>query len=101
MRNKKLKAFMLCCANAFGLLTGCSTFANSGLAVTTKTTMGEKNVAGTALSIAEQGIFSAGGITITSDGIFDPENQWEESGAGQTAHVGHANVPYGCFDVKK
>ncbi len=47
-----------------------------------------------ALVIAEQGIFSAGGITVTSDGTFDPENQWEESGAGQTAHVDHANVFY-------
>ncbi len=46
------------------------------------------------LSIAEQGIFSAGGITVTSDGTFDPENQWEETGAGQTAHVDHANVLY-------
>ena len=44
-----------------------------------------------ALVIAEQGIFSAGGTTIVSDGEFDPENQWEETGAGQTAHV---NVLY-------
>lgn len=47
-----------------------------------------------ALVIAEQGIFSAGGTTIVSDGEFDPENQWEETGAGQTAHVDHANVLY-------
>lgn len=46
------------------------------------------------LVIAKQGIFSAGGITLTSDGVFDPEDQWEESGAGQTAHVDHANVLY-------
>lgn len=46
------------------------------------------------LSIAKQGIFSAGGITVTSDGTFDPENQWEATGAGQTAHVDHANVLY-------
>lgn len=44
--------------------------------------------------IKEQGIFSAGGTTITSNGTFDPEDQWEESGAGQTAHVDHANVLY-------
>lgn len=42
-----------------------------------------------ALVIAEQGVFSAGGITLTSDGTFDLENQWEESGSGQTAHVDH------------
>ena len=46
------------------------------------------------LVISEQGIFSAGGITVTSDGVFNPENQWEETGAGQTAHVDHANVLY-------
>ncbi len=47
-----------------------------------------------ALSIADQGIFSAGGVTLTSEGTFDPENHWEETGAGQTAHVDHANVLY-------
>ena len=46
------------------------------------------------MEIKEQGIFSAGGIVITSQGTFDPEDQWEESGAGQTAHVDHANVLY-------
>ena len=39
-------------------------------------------------------MFSAGGITVTSEGTFDPENHWEETGAGQTAHVDHANVFY-------
>lgn len=47
-----------------------------------------------ALVIAEQGIFSAGGVTLISDGTFNPENHWEETGAGQTAHVDHANVLY-------
>lgn len=46
------------------------------------------------LAIADQGIFSAGGTVITSDGTFDPEDQWEETGAGQTSHVDHANVLY-------
>lgn len=46
------------------------------------------------LSIAKQGMFSAGGVTITSPGSFDPYNQWEATGAGQTAHVDHANVFY-------
>ncbi|MCD8091283.1 MAG: alpha/beta fold hydrolase, partial [Clostridiales bacterium] len=32
--------------------------------------------------------------TVTSEGTFDPTNQWEETGAGQTAHVDHANVLY-------
>lgn len=46
------------------------------------------------LEIKDQGVFSAGGIVRTSEGVFDPEKQWEESGAGQTAHVDHANVLY-------
>lgn len=46
------------------------------------------------LMIADQGIFSAGGITIASDGVFNPEDHWEETGKGQTAHVDHANVLY-------
>lgn len=47
-----------------------------------------------ALVIAEQGIFSAGGIVVTSEGTFDPENHFEETGAGQTTHADHANVLY-------
>ena len=46
------------------------------------------------LVIADQGIFSAGGITVTSEGTFNPEDHWEETGAGQTSHVDHANVLY-------
>ncbi len=46
------------------------------------------------LMIADQGLFSSGGVVITSEGVFDPENHWEETGAGQTAHVDHANVLY-------
>ena len=46
------------------------------------------------LHIKEQGIFSAGGTIITADGTFDPADQWEETGAGQTLHADHANVLY-------
>lgn len=46
------------------------------------------------LHIAKQGIFSADGVTITSPGTFDPYDQWETTGKGQTAHVDHANVFY-------
>ena len=46
------------------------------------------------LVIADQGIFSAGGITVTSEGTFNPVDHWEETGAGQTSHVDHANVLY-------
>lgn len=46
------------------------------------------------LTIAEQGIYSVGGTTTTSEGTFDATNQWEETGVGQTSHVDHANVLY-------
>ena len=46
-----------------------------------------------ALVIAEQGIFSAGGAVIESDGTFDVSNYYT-SREGSTAHVDHANVLY-------
>ena len=46
-----------------------------------------------ALVIAEQGIFSAGGTVIQSDGIFDVSNYYT-SREGSTSHVDHANVLY-------
>lgn len=45
------------------------------------------------LSIAEQGIFSAGGSVIESDGTFDVSNYYT-SREGSTSHVDHANVFY-------
>ena len=46
-----------------------------------------------ALVIAEQGIFSAGGRVIQSDGTFDVSNYYT-SREGSTSHVDHANVLY-------
>lgn len=79
MRNKKIMKLAAVVVTGMLIITGCGSKAanNEG-----------------AISIADQGIFSAGGITVTSDGTFDPEDQWEESGAGQTSHVDHANVLY-------
>lgn len=45
------------------------------------------------LTIAEQGIFSAGGSVLKSDGTFDVSNYYT-SRAGFTLHVDHANVLY-------
>ncbi len=45
------------------------------------------------LTIAEQGIFSAGGIVTHSDGTFDIANYYT-SRAGSTSHTDHANVLY-------
>ena len=44
------------------------------------------------LIIAKQGMFSAGGIVLKSEGVFNSEDQFEETGAGQTSHADHANV---------
>lgn len=46
-----------------------------------------------ALVIKEQGMFSAGGTVITSDGTFDVSNYYM-SREGSTSHVDHANVFY-------
>lgn len=46
------------------------------------------------LIIAKQGMFSAGGIVLKSEGVFYSEDQFEETGAGQTSHADHANVFY-------
>lgn len=45
------------------------------------------------LTIAEQGMFSAGGTVIQSDGTFDVSNYYM-SREGSTSHVDHANVLY-------
>ena len=45
------------------------------------------------LSLADQGVFSAGGIVIENEGTFDPVNgQYREE--GQLLHADHANVFY-------
>ena len=46
-----------------------------------------------ALVITEQGMFSAGGTVLTSDGTFDVSNYYM-SREGSTSHVDHANVFY-------
>ncbi len=48
------------------------------------------------LRIAQQGIFSSGGIVTTPvEGDYNPEKSWQDtSRAGNTAHVDHANVLY-------
>ena len=46
------------------------------------------------LIIAKQGMFSAGGTVLKTEGVFNSEDQFEETGAGQTSHADHANVFY-------
>ncbi|NOU77489.1 alpha/beta hydrolase [Paenibacillus sp. LMG 31459] len=85
MNNKKIMKLATVLVAGMLLVTGCSRNASNSTDTAVNTG---------ALVIAEQGIFSAGGFTVTSDGTFDPKDQWEESGAGQTSHVDHANVLY-------
>lgn len=84
MKSKKLMGLLAMVMMAAFLITGC------GINVTNSA---KENNNG-ALVITKQGMFSAGGKTVTSDGMFDYKNQWEETGAGQTSHVDHANVLY-------
>ena len=93
MKNRQIAALFLCGIMSLSLLAGCaSNTADADNSQNDNTQTTEDGIK--ALYLSEQGIFSAGGITVTSDGTFDPENQWEETGAGQTAHVDHANVLY-------
>lgn len=87
MNSRKIKLFTTT-AIATILLAACSV--NS----TGNSTASSANTDSTVLRIADQGIFSAGGTVTISEGTFDPANQWEETGAGQTSHVDHANVFY-------
>jgi pimeloyl-ACP methyl ester carboxylesterase len=84
MKSKKLMGFLAMVMMAAFLITGC------GNSVTNSARENNSE----ALVIAQQGMFSAGGKTVTSDGKFDYKDQWEETGAGQTSHVDHANVLY-------
>ncbi|AWK51029.1 alpha/beta hydrolase [Clostridium beijerinckii] len=95
MKKRKITTLLLTCAISLVLLAGPGSIATN--AETCKSVAGTETKNDTnskVLSIAEQGIFSVGGTTVTSNGTFNPENQWEESGAGQTSHVDHANVLY-------
>ena len=60
----------------------------------TKIDLGEMKMEKEFLIIAKQGMFSAGGIVLKSEGVFNSEDQFEETGAGQTSHADHANVFY-------
>lgn len=67
--------------------------ANNGSTSEPDTSAVQSNTPEDALIIAQQGMFSAGGTVITSDGTFDVSNYYM-SREGSTAHVDHANVLY-------
>ena len=88
----KLTALLLCGAMSLSLLAGCGN-KTAPTAPDSGDTVQETPAESTGLSIAEQGIFSAGGTVITSDGTFDVSNYYM-SREGSTSHVDHANVLY-------
>ena len=110
-QNRRWLALALAGVLTFSLLTGCAGSRNSGAAADSAdssvedaaSAAGSTDASGAqasageaasgALEIAEQGIFSAGGTVIESDGTFDVDNYYT-SREGSTAHVDHANVLY-------
>lgn len=89
--NGNLTALVLSSMLAVSLLAGCSS--TTGSSEETSDTSATQQSESEALVIADQGIFSAGGTVITSDGTFDTANYYT-SRDGSTSHVDHANVYY-------
>ena len=88
-------ALALTAAMSLTLLAGCGS-SNANTSQNTDPAPAEETgaaVSSDALVIAEQGMFSAGGTVITSDGTFDVSNYYT-SREGSTSDVDHANVFY-------
>lgn len=51
------------------------------------------SVSASPLTLADQGMFSAGGLVIENEGVFDPVNG-QYSPEGQLLHADHASVLY-------
>lgn len=96
---KKITVLVLTAVLIFAALAGCG----SQTPADTQTPINAPDTAPSApqieeadtnvLRIAEQGMFSAGGTVLTSDGTFDVSNYYT-SREGSTSHVDHANVFY-------
>ena len=96
-QHRKWLALALAGALTLSLLAGCAgnetpSASDSGSA-SQETQEPVTQTGSDALVIAEQGIFSAGGTVIQSDGTFDVANYYT-SREGSTSHVDHANVLY-------
>ena len=97
-QHHKWLALALAGALTLSLLAGCAGNENPGASDSGSASQEAQEPASAqtdsdSLVIAEQGIFSAGGTVIESDGTFDVSNYYT-SREGSTAHVGHANVLY-------
>ena len=94
-QTRKWLALALAGALSLSLLAGCAgrTSPDASASGTSESQETAETTASDALVIAEQGIFSAGGTVIQSDGTFDVSNYYT-SREGSTSHVDHANVLY-------
>ena len=90
---KRVAAGLLSAAMALTLLAGCGNQAAQNTSdIEPESPQSETQDTNT-LSIVDQGVFSAGGIVLTTDGTFDPVNgQYDPT--GQTSHADHASVFY-------
>lgn len=101
-KTKKFAALILAGVLCVSVLAGCAGNESSTTSAeslntegseTTETQNEKEQFDSESLVIAEQGIFSAGGTVIQSDGTFDVANYYT-SREGSTSHVDHANVLY-------
>lgn len=97
-QTRKWLALALAGALSLSLLAGCAGNNTPDASSSSSTSQETQEPASAqtdsdSLVIAEQGIFSAGGTVIESDGTFDVSNYYT-SREGSTAHVDHANVLY-------
>ena len=96
-KTKPISALLLAAAMLLSLLAGCAgTPSQPAVDNSTPPTIQPNepvNPYPDALVIAEQGMFSAGGTVLTSNGTFDVSNYYMPR-EGSTSHVDHANVFY-------
>ena len=86
MKRKKLLLLL-------GLVAALGTTANASEDTPAAETAAQTENTSDILMIADQGIFSAGGTVVSTDGTFDPVNgQYDPT--GQTNYADHANVLY-------
>lgn len=81
-KKKRILSLVIACLLGVTMLAGCTGQESSA-----------ETVSSGSLTIAEQGMFSAGGTVTTSEGTFDVSNYYT-SREGSTSHVDHANVFY-------
>ena len=95
---RKLFCTAMAAVLSVSIMTACSSSTSSGTQSTTESTTTEASADNdsSVLTIAKQGMFSSGGtVTEPVEGEFDETTNWlDNTRAGNTAHVDHANVLY-------